>query len=66
MLPHTDEKGLDIVKQRLGRVAELFSAPEVSDVTLRVIGITAPQDLLDQEDGELLLARLAGEMGDTP
>ncbi|MDD2103882.1 diguanylate cyclase domain-containing protein [Pseudomonas putida] len=66
MLPHTDEKGLEIVKQRLGRVAELFSAPEVSDVTLRVIGITAPQDLLDQEDGELLLARLAGEMGDIP
>jgi len=66
MLPHTDEKGLEIVKQRLGRVAELFSAPEVSDITLRVISITAPQDLLDQEDGELLLARMAGELGDTP
>jgi hypothetical protein len=33
---------------------------------LRVISITAPQDLLDQEDGELLLARMAGELGDTP
>ncbi|MNE90802.1 hypothetical protein D3C80_1883490 [compost metagenome] len=66
MLPHTDEKGLEIVKQRLGRIAELFSAPEVSDITLRVISITAPQDLLDQEDGELLLARMAGELGDTP
>jgi hypothetical protein len=66
MLPHTDEKGLETVKQRLGRVAELFSAPEVSDITLRVISITAPQDILDQEDGELLLARMAGELGDTP
>ncbi|MNN81128.1 hypothetical protein D3C81_1979170 [compost metagenome] len=63
MLPHTDANGLAIVKQRLGKVAELFSAPEISDVSLRVISITAPQDLLDQEDGELLLARLASELG---
>ncbi|WP_433735905.1 diguanylate cyclase domain-containing protein [Pseudomonas putida] len=63
MLPHTDAKGLDTVKQRLGKVAELFSAPETSDISLRVISITAPHDLLDQEDGELLLARLAGELG---
>jgi GGDEF domain-containing protein len=66
MLPHTDEKGLECVKQRLGRVAELFSAPEVSDISLRVVSITAPRDLLDQEDGELLLARLASDLGDTP
>nr|WP_330219465.1 diguanylate cyclase [Pseudomonas sp. RIT-PI-q] len=63
MLPHTDGKGLESVKQRLGRVAELFSAPEVSDISLRVISITAPDDLLDQEDGELLLARLASDLG---
>lgn len=62
MLPHTDAKGLECVKQRLSRVAELFSAPEVSDISLRVITLTAPQDLLDQEDGELLLARLASEL----
>ena len=62
MLPHTDGKGLETVKQRLGRVAELFSAPEVSDISLRVVSITAPQDLLEQEDGELLLARLASEL----
>ncbi|HCS45570.1 MAG TPA: diguanylate cyclase [Pseudomonas sp.] len=66
MLPHTDRKGLECVKQRLSRVAELFSAPEVSDISLRVITLTAPQDLLDQEDGELLLARLASELGDGP
>lgn len=64
MLPNTDEKGLESVKQRLGRVAELFSAPEISDVSLRLVSITAPKELLDQEDGELLLARLAGELGD--
>jgi hypothetical protein len=46
----------------LSRVAELFSAPEVSDISLRVVSITAPQDLLEQEDGELLLARLASEL----
>ena len=62
MLPHTDGKGLECVKQRLSRVAELFSAPEVSDISLRVVSITAPEDLLDQENGELLLARLASEL----
>jgi GGDEF domain-containing protein len=62
MLPHTDSKGLECVKQRLGRVAELFSAPEVSDIALQVVSITAPDDLRDQENGELLLARLAGEL----
>ena len=62
MLPHTDGKGLECVKQRLSRIAELFSAPEVSDLSLRVVSITAPDDLLDQEDGQLLLARLAGEL----
>jgi GGDEF domain-containing protein len=62
MLPHTDGNGLETVKQRLTRVAELFSAPEVSDISLRVVSITAPQDLLEQEDGELLLARLASEL----
>ncbi|MGE8068016.1 diguanylate cyclase domain-containing protein [Pseudomonas sp. NPDC089569] len=63
MLPHTEGSGLEIVKQRLSKVAELFSAPEISDISLRVTSITAPRDLLDQEDGELLLARLAGELG---
>ncbi|MCO8309433.1 diguanylate cyclase domain-containing protein [Pseudomonas mandelii] len=62
MLPHTDSKGLEFVTQRLGRVAELFSAPEVSDISLRVVSFTAPGDLLEQEDGELLLARLASEL----
>ncbi|WP_372240708.1 diguanylate cyclase domain-containing protein [Pseudomonas sp. PB120] len=66
MLPHTDDKGLECVKQRLGRVAELFSAPEVSHISLRVVSLTAPRDLRDQEDGELLLARLASESGDRP
>jgi GGDEF domain-containing protein len=62
MLPHTDGKGLEFVTQRLGRVAELFSAPEVSDISLRVVSFTAPGDLLEKEDGELLLARLASEL----
>ncbi|MGF6488829.1 diguanylate cyclase domain-containing protein [Pseudomonas frederiksbergensis] len=62
MLPHTDDKGLEFVTQRLGRVAELFSAPEVSDISLRVVSFTAPGDLLEKEDGELLLARLASEL----
>jgi hypothetical protein len=62
MLPHTDRKGLECVKQRLSRVAELFSSPEVSDITLQVVSITAPDDLRDQENGELLLARLASEL----
>ncbi|WP_311196293.1 TackOD1 domain-containing metal-binding protein [Pseudomonas frederiksbergensis] len=62
MLPHTDGKGLEFVAQRLSRVAELFSAPEVSDISLRVVSFTAPGDLLEKEDGELLLARLASEL----
>ncbi|RON26927.1 diguanylate cyclase [Pseudomonas lini] len=62
MLPHTDGKGLEFVAQRLSQVAELFSAPEVSDISLRVVSFTAPGDLLEKEDGELLLARLASEL----
>ncbi|MCE6981165.1 diguanylate cyclase [Pseudomonas frederiksbergensis] len=62
MLPHTDGKGSEFVIQRLSRVAELFSAPEVSDISLRVVSFTAPGDLLEKEDGELLLARLASEL----
>jgi hypothetical protein len=62
MLPHTDGTGLEFVTQRLGRIAELFSAPEVSDISLRVVSFTAPGDLLEKEDGELLLARLASEL----
>lgn len=62
MLPHTDSTGLVSVKQRLGRIAELFSMPEVSDISLRVVSFTTPEDLLEHEDGELLLARLASEL----
>ncbi len=62
MLPHTGAEGMLSLKERLSKVAELFSAPEVSDVTLRMIGFTAPQELLEQEDAELLLARLASEL----
>ncbi|SDI50728.1 Diguanylate cyclase, GGDEF domain [Pseudomonas panipatensis] len=62
MLPHTDADGLLVVKQRLSQVAELFSSPEVSEISLRIVSFTAPEDLLEQETGELLLARLASEM----
>ncbi|MGV8865154.1 MAG: diguanylate cyclase [Pseudomonas sp.] len=62
MLPHTGAEGMLSLRERLSKVAELFSAPEVSDVTLRMIGFTAPQELLEQEDAELLLARLASEL----
>ncbi|MNC65698.1 hypothetical protein D3C75_1160140 [compost metagenome] len=62
MLPHTGAEGLLSVKQRLAKVAELFSGPEVSQISLRIVSFTAPQDLLEQEDGELLLARLASEL----
>jgi GGDEF domain-containing protein len=63
MLPYTDGKGLATVKQRLSRVAELFSAPDVSDIALRIVSFTAPDDLYEKEDGELLVARLAAELG---
>ena len=62
MLPHTGAEGLLSAKQRLVQVAELFSTPEVSEISLRVVSCTAPQDLLDQENSELLLARLASEL----
>jgi len=62
MLPNTGAEGLVSVKRRLEQVAELFSGPEVSQISLRVVSFTAPQDLLEQEDGELLLARLASEL----
>lgn len=59
LLPHTGADGLETVKRRLGQVAELFSDPEVSSISLRISSLTAPQDLHGDENAELLLARVA-------
>ncbi|WP_095162768.1 diguanylate cyclase domain-containing protein [Pseudomonas sp. Irchel 3F5] len=62
MLPQTGAGGLNTVKQRLGQVAELFTAPEVSSISLRISSLTAPHDLHGDENAELLLARVASEL----
>lgn len=62
LLPNTGAEGLASLRQRLARVAELLKTSEARDIELRMVGFSAPQDLLEQEDGELLLARLAGEL----
>ena len=62
LLPNTTEEGLASLRERLARAAELLRAPNVRDIELRMIGFTAPEDMLEQEDSELLLARLSGEL----
>ncbi|TAL77336.1 MAG: diguanylate cyclase [Burkholderiaceae bacterium] len=58
LLPLVDADDLARVKQRLEKLSDLFAASEAKEIELRVAGFTAPQDLLEDEDGELLMARL--------
>ena len=62
LLPHTDVEGLASLRQRLARASGLLTEAAAQGIELRTVGFTAPQDLLEQEDGPLLLARLAGEL----
>lgn len=62
LLPHTDAEGLAKFQQRLSRPGGLLTDVAAQGIELRTVGFTAPQDLLEQEDGPLLLARLSGAL----
>ncbi len=62
LLPHTDAAGLASLRQRLTRPSGLLGDAAAHGIELSTVGFSAPQDLLEQEDGPLLLARLAGEL----
>lgn len=62
LLPHTGEEGLASLQQRLANSCAQLTELAAHGIEPRTVGFTAPQDLLDQEDGRLLMARLAGEL----
>ncbi|MDH1338780.1 diguanylate cyclase domain-containing protein [Ectopseudomonas oleovorans] len=62
LMPHTDASGLEVVRQRLYKGAERVAGETESRITIRQAGFVAPEDLLEQEDAALLLARLCGQL----
>lgn len=63
MMPHTDASGVAVVRQRLAQNVERLASEHIGRLQLRQASFTAPDDLLEQEDAALLLARLGGELG---
>jgi len=63
MMPHTDASGVAVVRQRLAHNVERLASEHIGRLQLRQASFTAPDDLLEQEDAALLLARLGGELG---
>mgnify|MGYP000066528675 CR=1 FL=1 len=59
-LLHTDAAGLEVVKKRLAKGTERLANDADSHVEMRQVGFVAPEELVDQEDAALLLARLGG------
>lgn len=62
LLLHTGEEGLACLLQRLEQLGGLFGEATSDALELRTASITAPQELLGQEDGRLLMARLAAKL----
>lgn len=62
LLPCTDQAGLNTVKQRINKLNDLFATSGAREIEVRTVSVTAPAELLDREDSELLMARLAGEL----
>ncbi|WP_178087321.1 diguanylate cyclase [Pseudomonas sp. C27(2019)] len=62
LLPHTDRKGVKVLEQRLSELTKLLATADGS-VQLKMAAITLPEDLLTEENAQLLMARLTGEIG---
>ncbi|WP_457363110.1 TackOD1 domain-containing metal-binding protein [Pseudomonas sp. TE3610] len=62
LLMYTDAPGLQTVTERLNQISELFVGQDLQDITLTTSGCVAPADLIEKEDAELLMARLAGAL----
>lgn len=62
LLMHTDQQGIDRVSQRLDKLGTLFVGDDLKDISLSKVACVAPRDVMPDENAELLLARLAGEL----
>lgn len=62
LLMYTDSAGLQRVIERLNQISELFVGKDLQDITLSTVGCVAPDGLLEKENAQLLMARLAGEL----
>lgn len=62
LLPHTDRQGAGALCQRLTSVAQLLDVKGVS-ARLKVTAVTLPGDLVAEESAQLMMGRLAGEIG---
>lgn len=62
LLMCTDKVGLERVTERLNQISELFVGQDLQDIVLTTSGCVAPADLIEKEDAELLMARLAGAL----
>lgn len=62
LLMYTDSAGLRRVVERINEISELFVGEDLQDIRLTTSGCVAPSGLIDKEDAELLMARLAGEL----
>ncbi|GGJ83784.1 diguanylate cyclase domain-containing protein [Pseudomonas matsuisoli] len=62
LLMHTDQQGIDRVSQRLEKLSTLFVGDELQDIALSQVACVAPRDVVSEENAELLLARLTGEL----
>lgn len=63
LLMYTDQAGMARVTERLNQIGELFVGQDLQDIRLHTAGCVAPAELLEKESAELLMARLAGELG---
>ncbi|MEN0107646.1 MAG: diguanylate cyclase [Pseudomonas sp.] len=62
LLMYTDAAGLRRVVERLNEISELFVGQDLQDIRLTTSACLAPGGLVEKEDAELLMARLAGEL----
>ena len=62
LLMYTDAPGLRTVTERLNQISELFVGQDLQDIQLTTSGCVAPGELIEKEDAELLMARLAGAL----
>lgn len=63
LLPHTDEKGMQVLRDRLRSLADLFPDDDTFELALEVTGACLPEALEQDENSDLLMARLASEGG---
>ena len=62
LLPHTAARGLDRVQERLQEGLERIHTEGGAELSLRFVGCVLPEQIQDDEDAALILARLAGDL----